>query len=199
MTKLRRKFKLRIRKKFITAFSLTILKNMNLYKSLIRPFLFSFYPETAHSICKKLWKTSFIWNVYSRFLVNDERLSVNLAGLKLRNPIGLAAGFDKNCELINGLQHLFGYLVLGSITLSPRKGNEKPRVIRYVKEKSIVNAMGLPNDGARTCMLRLNKVQSIVPLVVSVAGFSVEDYVECTKLSQPHVDCIEINIGCPKV
>ena len=89
--------------------------------------------------------------------VDDPALVTDLAGLRLRNPIGLAAGFDKSCAHLDALGELgFGYVVGGTITRAARAGNPKPRIARDRARRSMVNAMGLPNPGAepaarRTC------------------------------------------------
>ena len=93
----------------------------------------------------------------SRFCVDDERLNTSVGHLEFPNPVGLAAGFDKNCEMFRALFKMgFGYLTLGTVTLNPREGNPKPRVWRY-PGNSLVNSMGLPNDGAEKIAENLQK------------------------------------------
>ena len=90
-------------------------------------------PETAHIIAKCFFKRSWLWSLLrSRFCVDDERLNTSVGHLEFPNPVGLAAGFDKNCEMSRALFKMgFGYLTLGTVTLNPREGNPKPRVWRY--------------------------------------------------------------------
>jgi len=118
--------------------------------------------------------------------------------LSLPNPVGLAAGFDKNCELSRALFDIgFGYLTLGTVTLNPRKGNPKPRIWRY-PGKSIVNSMGLPNQGAERIASNLSKHRTErCPVIVSVSGLNVEEFVQCYRVIEPLVDGIELNISTP--
>ena len=114
------------------------------------------------------------------------------------NPVGLAAGFDKNCELSTALFDIgFGYLTLGTVTLNPREGNPKPRIWRY-PGKSIVNSMGLPNQGAEHIASNLSKHRTErCPVIVSVSGLNVEEFVQCYRVIEPLVDGIELNISTP--
>jgi dihydroorotate dehydrogenase len=116
----------------------------------------------------------------------------------LPNPVGLAAGFDKNSELSTALFDMgFGYLTLGTVTLNPREGNPKPRIWRY-PGKSIVNSMGLPNQGAARIASNLSKHRTErCPVIVSVSGLNVEELVQCYRVIEPLVDGIELNISTP--
>lgn len=172
----------------------------SLYKSVGRPAIFLAGPETAHGIAKWFFKRPWLWRLLSwRLSVPDERLQVKLGSLTLPNPVGLAAGFDKNCEMSTALFQLgFGYLTLGTVTLSPREGNPKPRIWRY-PENSLVNSMGLPNEGAQRIAANLSgeRGKRTGPLIVSVSGLSVEEFVECYCQIQPFADGIELNISSP--
>jgi len=119
----------------------------------------------------------------------------------MRNPIGLAAGFDKNCEMARALLELgFGYLTLGTVTLKPREGNPKPRIWRQ-RGRSLINSMGLPNAGTQQIISNLsserNENRRAAPLVLSVSGLSLEEFVECYRLIEPSVDAVELNISSP--
>jgi dihydroorotate dehydrogenase len=130
--------------------------------------------------------------------VRDNRLRVKVGELELPNPVGLAAGFDKNCEMPEALFHIgFGYLTLGTVTLKPREGNPKPRMWRY-PERSLVNSMGLPNEGANEIEAKLSKrIPYQGPIVVSISGLSVDEFVDCYRLIEPLADAIELNISTP--
>ena len=121
--------------------------------------------------------------------------------MRLSNPVGLAAGFDKNCEMIQSLAALgFGYITVGTITLHPRPGNPKPRMVRDAKESSIVNALGFPSDGLASAARRLERSQSVrakVPIVASVSGETVDEIVRCHRRLESLVDAVEINISSP--
>jgi dihydroorotate dehydrogenase len=156
-------------------------------------------PETAHEIAKWFFKRSSLWRPLSwRLCVSDERLHVKVGNLELPNPVGLAAGFDKNCEMWNSLFRIgFGYLTLGTVTLNPREGNAKPRMWRY-PERSLVNSMGLPNRGVRENVANLvHRPPNMGLIIVSVSGLNIEEFVECYRQLEPLTDGIELNISTP--
>ena len=156
-------------------------------------------PETAHEIAKWFFKRPSLWRPLSwRLCVSDERLHVKVGNIELPNPVGLAAGFDKNCEMWNSLFRVgFGYLTLGTVTLNPREGNAKPRMWRY-PERALVNSMGLPNRGARENVANLTqRPPSMKPIIVSVSGLNIEEFVECYRQLEPLTDGIELNISTP--
>jgi dihydroorotate dehydrogenase len=156
-------------------------------------------PETAHELAMWFFKRRFLWELVSwRLHPRNPRLSVKLGNFDLTNPVGLAAGFDKNCEMIESLFRIgFGYVTLGTVTLNPRKGNPKPRIWRY-PPNALVNSMGLPNKGARAIITDLAPHPSAYgPAVVSISGLSVNEFVECFRLVEPLVDGTELNISTP--
>jgi len=172
---------------------------LSIYQNLAKPAIFLTSPEDAHTIAKWFFKRSWIWNLASEFLcVDDERLHVTWGHLTIPNPVGLAAGFDKNCEMSDALFCIgYGYLVLGTVTLKPREGNPKPRMWRH-PGKSIINSMGLPNLGAAAIAKNLPKRKPTRGRVlVSICGLDVEEFVECYRQIQPLVDGIELNISTP--
>jgi dihydroorotate dehydrogenase len=121
-----------------------------------------------------------------------------VGNFEVPNPVGLAAGFDKNCEMWNSLFRIgFGYLTLGTVTLNPRDGNAKPRIWRY-PERSLVNSMGLPNRGVRESMANLmQRPANIKTIIVSVSGLNIEEFVECYHQTESVADGIELNISTP--
>jgi dihydroorotate dehydrogenase len=173
---------------------------MSLYKTLARPVMFLTPPETAHNIAKLFFKRPWLWKLMrSRFCVEDERLHVTVRPLKLLNSVGLAAGFDKNCEMFQALLNIgFGYLVLGTVTLNPRYGNPKPRLWRYPENSSLVNSMGLPNDGALKIAVNLQKQRPDEGrIIVSISGLSVEEFTDSFRIMEPLADGIELNVSTP--
>ena len=172
----------------------------SVYKSIAKPRIFLTGPETAHTIAKWFFKRPWLWKLLSwRFSVQDERLHVKLGSLTIPNPVGLAAGFDKNCEMSRALFQLgFGYLILGTVTLNEREGNPKPTIWRY-PGNSIVNSMGLPNLGAQRISKNLSKEKTkrAGPLIVSVSGLGPDEFVECYHQIEPFADAIELNISSP--
>jgi dihydroorotate dehydrogenase len=172
---------------------------LSLYKTVVKPALFLTPPETAHGIAKWFFKRPLIWKILSwRMRVRDHQLRVNVGNLALPNPVGLAAGFDKNCEMSEALFHIgFGYLTLGTVTLKPREGNPKPRMWRY-PERSLVNSMGLPNEGVHEIAAKLSKRNpDLGPSIVSISGLSIDEFVECYREIEPLADGIELNISTP--
>ena len=171
----------------------------SLYESILRPVMFLTPPEEAHGVAKWFFKRASLWRLLGWHLpVRDERLRVRIGKNTLPNPVGLAAGFDKDCELWSSLFRLgFGYLTLGTVTLNPREGNPKPRMWRY-PQRSLVNSMGLPNDGAKKASVNLSrKTFKPGPIVVSISGLSIKEIVECYRQMEPVADAIELNISTP--
>ena len=173
-----------------------------LYSVLIRPLLFALPPETAQSVADLLLKREFIWRALSPALsVRSPKLEVDLCGLKLQNPVGLAAGFDKDCEFIPSMSALgFGYITAGTVTRHPKRGNSKPRMFRYVKDASLINALGFPGRGLDLAVRQLeaaHKSSARVPTVISVSGITVDEIVECHRRLEPLVDAVEVNISSP--
>jgi dihydroorotate dehydrogenase len=156
-------------------------------------------PETAHDFAKWFFERPFLWRLVSwRLCVRDPKLHVKLGELDLPNPVGLAAGFDKNCEMLESLFNIgFGYITLGTITLNPREGNPKPRIWRH-QTNALVNSMGLPNRGAKAIAATLSRRKAMPgPVILSISGLSVEEFVECYRQMEPLVDGVELNISTP--
>ncbi|PAF47669.1 dihydroorotate dehydrogenase (quinone) [Helicobacter sp. 12S02232-10] len=136
---------------------------MLVYKTL-RNLLFKLEPETAHRLTEIFLKTvsgfSFLQELMAnRFCDENEVLKNQVCGLDFYNPIGLAAGFDKNATMIKGLSALgFGFLEVGTLTKHPQKGNPKPRLFRYLQEESLQNAMGFNNEGSVKVASRISKI-----------------------------------------
>ena len=172
---------------------------MGWYGSLARPLLFALPPETSHRLAQGLLRLPLPWRRLGR-AVEDPRLRTSLAGVQLANPIGLAAGFDKTGERADALGRVgFGYVVLGTFTRRPREGNPKPRIARNVRQRSLVNAMGLPNPGAEAAARTLARIERTAPRIASIGDEDVADAVEAHALLEPHVDAIELNASCPNV
>ena len=172
------------------------------YKAFVRPILFKLSPETAQSAAEFALKPEFLWRRLAPFLtVSSERLEVDLAGIRLRNPVGLAAGYDKDCHVLPSLAALgFGYVTGGTVTESPRPGNPMPRVIRYTKDESLINSLGFPSKGLNHAARQLKRSQHAradAPVVVSVSGVTIDEIVNCHKRLEPLVDAVEVNISSP--
>jgi dihydroorotate dehydrogenase len=172
---------------------------MDLYRAMARPALFALRPETAHRIALATLALPIPWERLVA-AVADPALRTSLAGIDLENPIGLAAGFDKTGGRLDALGRLgFGFVVVGTFTRRPRKGNQRPTIVRYARRSSIVNAMGLPNPGADAAARTLAATPRTSPRFASIADENVRDVVETHALLEPHVDAIELNASCPNV
>jgi dihydroorotate dehydrogenase len=173
---------------------------MGWYPAVGRPLFFALPPETAHRVAGVILGLPLPWRRIGH-AIHDPRLGVELAGIPLRNPIGLAAGFDKTCRHLDALGDLgFGYVVGGTITRAPRSGNPGPRIVRYPSRGSMTNAMGLPNPGAeRAAETLVSETRGSAPRFISVADEALDDALSAVRLLAPHADGIELNASCPNV
>lgn len=126
---------------------------MSLFKHILRPALFHLDAERAHTLSLLALKRGVAPPVMQ---TNDQRLAVSLFGLNFPNPVGLAAGFDKNAEVPDAILSLgFGFTEVGSLTPRPQSGNPKPRVFRLPEDHGVINRMGFNNDGHAAALARL--------------------------------------------
>src|SRR5262249_58845704 len=141
------------------------------------------------------------WELLGRSLAEpDPRLAVDFCGLRLRTPVGLAAGFDKDCESVPALSRLgFGCVTVGSIMTEARPGNPLPRLSRLPRRQALLNSQGLPSKGRAAALARLRTLpERPVPLVANLCGFAVDELAEATRDVQPYVDAVEIGLICPQ-
>ena len=172
---------------------------MGWYEAVGRPLMLALPPEASHRLAQAALSLPLPWRRIGGG-APDPSLEVDLAGLRLRNPIGLAAGFDKTCRHLDTLAELgFGSVVGGTITRRPRTGNPKPRIARNRATSSLTNAMGLPNPGADEAARALARARRVAPILVSVADEDVGDATATLELVAPHADGIELNASCPNV
>jgi dihydroorotate dehydrogenase len=172
---------------------------MGWYTAVGRPAFFSLPPETAHRIAAAALDLPLPWERIGGAF-RDPALATGLSGVPVRNPVGLAAGFDKTCRHLGALGRLgFGYVVGGTITRRARTGNSRPRIARSPATRSIVNAMGLPNPGADAAAEHLRRDEGPAPRVVSFADEGIEDAVASLELLGPVADAVELNASCPNV
>jgi len=183
-----------------------------LYNYIIRPILFRFDAESVHDtmtkLCIFLGKHEFIKKIISYFFVyRNSKLNIDICGIDFENPIGLAAGFDKNANLIDFMPCIgFGFIEVGSVTGEKCLGNPRPRLFRLPKDKTLVINYGLCNDGAEFISKKLTDKKCQIKLGVSVAKTndpnikgraSIMDYVKAFRLLSPIGDYTTINISCP--
>jgi dihydroorotate dehydrogenase len=167
------------------------------YGAVGRPAFFALPPEASHRIAMGLLSLPLPWERIGGAAL-DRSLRVELCGIELPNPIGLAAGFDKSCRRLGALARLgFGHVVGGTITRAPRRGNPRPRIARRPEDRAIVNSMGLPNPGAQSAARHLRRDRRIGPRFVSVADERADDALTTAELVAPHADAIELNASSP--
>ena len=183
-----------------------------MYKLIIRSILFLFDPEKVHyftfSLIRILCKIPLISNLFrSLYQVKDKKLERTLFGITFKNPVGLAAGFDKNAVLYNELANFgFGFIEIGTITPKGQEGNPKKRLFRLKDDQGIINRMGFNNEGLEVAIQQLKKNKGSV-IIGGNIGKNTEtlpenytaDYLECLKGLHPYVDYFVLNVSCPNV
>lgn len=173
----------------------------------IRPALFCLSPEDAHRLTLNILKYA------PGFLLPKPKspppeLKVSLWGRNFPNPVGLAAGFDKNAESISGLFHFgFGFIEAGTVTLKPQDGNPRPRVFRCAQHNAVINRMGFPNCGAAIFKENLRSFLEKKPKPNGVLGINIgmnkdqtdaaKDYTALVRSLAPMADYLTINISSP--
>lgn len=183
-----------------------------MYKLLIRPIFFLFDPEKIHhftfSLVKFLSKIPGMSSIFrGMYQVNDKKLERNLFGLTFKNPVGLAAGFDKNAVLYNELADFgFGFVEIGTVTPKGQVGNPKKRLFRLKDDKGIINRMGFNNEGLEAAIEQLKKNKGKIIIGGNIGKNTnttpenyTEDYVACFKGLHPYVDYFVLNVSCPNV
>jgi dihydroorotate dehydrogenase len=177
---------------------------MSLYRNALRPALFTLSADGSHSLAHAAMRWPTPWRALaaaSGLDVVDPELKTHFAGIEMSNPVGLAAGFDKNAELLGALSALgFGFICVGSIMPEPRYGNPFPRLVRYPERESLADSMGVPSKGLAYAVERLRRPRpGRVPVIANVGGFSSRSIADGVLAVQPHVDAVEISLMCPNV
>ncbi len=178
---------------------------MSTLYSLFRPLLFTFDAEKAHRMTLKALQSGMLPSCPP---FHDRMLEVDLWGLKFPNPVGLAAGFDKNAEVIGPMLGLgFGFSEVGTVTPEPQEGNPTPRVFRDPGTESLINAMGFPNVGMGAFRHNLEKFLEKKPRPPGIVGVNIgknkdqsepaKDYTLLIRNLAPLADYITINISSP--
>lgn len=183
-----------------------------MYKHLIRPLLFLLEPEIAHRFAANSMKLAGRIPGFSRltekiFNVDTPDSAFEIYGLKFKNRIGMAAGFDKNAEFYGEFAALgFSFIEIGTVTPLPQQGNPQPRLFRIKEDQAMINRMGFNNKGVEYAV---NKLKNRVPGLI-IGGnigkntltpndLAVHDYAICFKKLYDHVDYFTINISCPNI
>lgn len=180
-----------------------------MYKSLIRPALFKFDPEEVHyftfdflrKFCKIPGALGFL---KAKFNLEDPRLEREVFGLKFKNPVGLAAGFDKDAKLYKELSALgFGFIEVGTVTPKPQPGNDKKRLFRLKEDSAIINRMGFNNEGVEKMVERLKNNRDVLiggnigKNKVTPNDRAVDDYVYSFDALFDHVNYFVVNVSSP--
>ncbi len=180
-----------------------------MYKQIIRPILFCFDPEAVHHFTFSLVRfvnkipgiSSLIKSLYT---VNDKRLEREVFGLKFKNPVGLAAGFDKDAKLYKELSNFgFGFIEIGTLTPKAQEGNPKKRLFRLLEDSAIVNRMGFNNGGVDEAVKRLNVNNGVLiggnigKNKITPNEEAVKDYEICFDALYDYVDYFVVNVSSP--
>ncbi|MGY8989730.1 MAG: dihydroorotate dehydrogenase (quinone), partial [Flavobacteriales bacterium] len=177
-----------------------------MYK-LVRSFLFLFNPEKIHHLTFSLIKIGYkfplkSWVWIKMFCIKDSRLERDLFGIKFPNPVGLAAGFDKDAKLIDELSCFgFGFIEIGTLTPKAQPGNPKPRL---TEDSAIINRMGFNNEGVEEAILRLKKRKSDIIIggnigknKLTLNEHATEDYIISFNALFLYVDYFVVNVSSP--
>ena len=174
-----------------------------LYQSIIRPWLFRKDPEESHErILHLLARLEFLYGTLEDFYrVEDQRLIVKIGPLILANPVGLAAGFDKNVTAPKMISAFgFGFMEVGAITAQAQPGNPKPRLYRLPEDDALINRLGFNNEGAAAIALKLDRLRARngrpkIPLGMNIGRTkivetkdAVADFLSCFEQLFPHGD-----------
>ncbi|OGQ17930.1 MAG: dihydroorotate dehydrogenase (quinone) [Deltaproteobacteria bacterium RIFCSPHIGHO2_02_FULL_40_11] len=176
-----------------------------MFYKLLRPILFLFDPEKIHDL---LLTCLAIWHFFSiNFRQKKCHVTGQVFGLHFPNPVGLAAGFDKNAKALLAWQDLgFGFIEIGTVTPKPQAGNPKPRIFRFPKEKALLNGMGFPNDGIEKVVERLKRAKPKLKIPVGLNigknkdtpnEKAVFDYTKCIEVANPYCDFFVLNVSSP--
>jgi dihydroorotate dehydrogenase len=173
------------------------------YRSLVRPLLFRLPPETAHELA--LHSLSLLPSRLIAKQFNDPALRIERFGLSFSNPVGLAAGFDKNGVALQPLAALgFGFIEAGTVTFHPQPGNPRPRLFRLREDEALINRAGFNNDGAAAFAKRVKQHRPDCVLGVSIGKSKItpledatEDYLKSFELVHEVADYIAVNVSSP--
>ncbi|GAX88264.1 dihydroorotate dehydrogenase [Lebetimonas natsushimae] len=183
---------------------------MDIFKA-IKPLIYKTDPEFAHNAVETIFRTArrcpFFFNpLIKKNFIDDPILNQKIWDLEFKNPVGVAAGFDKNATMISAWPALgFGWGEIGAVTPKPQPGNEKPRAWRHVEQEAVQNAYGFNNEGVKVIKERLSKIYPfILPIAANIGKNkttpeerAIEDYKILVKELKDVVDFFVINISSP--
>jgi len=179
-----------------------------IYRSLVRPLVFRFDSEAVHHVAVRWGGFPGVAALCQKlYLYDDPALHTEVFGLRFSSPVGLAAGFDKQCELVPTLAALgFSHIELGSVTAEPQEGNPRPRIFRLPFDNALINRMGFPSGGAEAFLLRLRNVYGVTPAIIGVnigktkvvpIDQALVDYVSTFSRVRDFADYFVLNVSSP--
>lgn len=183
---------------------------MNVYKAIIKPLLFSLSPESAHhfvfGFIKTIFKLPGASGLFRKtFCLRSNKLERTIFGIHFPNPVGLAAGFDKDAKLFDELSSLgFGFIEVGTVTPKAQAGNDKPRMFRLPSDEALINRMGFNNEGIDAMIRRLKKRNPKIIIGGNIGKnkntpneMASDDYENCFRELYNYVDYFAINVSSP--
>lgn len=178
-----------------------------MYKLLIQPVLFLFSPETSHNIVASFLKIPGVpWLLRMAYNYENPKLERKVFGFTFPNPVGLAAGFDKDAKFFDEIAGCgFGFIEVGTVTPKPQPGNEKPRLFRLTKDEALINRMGFNNDGVEAMAERLKQRKNFKMVIGGNIGKNkitpnenaLSDYEYCFEKLYDYVDYFVVNVSSP--
>jgi len=184
---------------------------MSFYGSVLRPLLFRLDPETAHDLGVRALAAADVLPFARRWMeatytYRDKSLETEVAGLRFPNPVGLAAGFDKDCRLAGILPALgFGFLECGTVTAEPQPGNPRPRIFRFPEHQALINRLGFNSAGAEGSLQNLRRAPGrTVPVGINIGlnkdarqDHAPQDYARTFAKLYAHGDYFTVNVSSP--
>jgi dihydroorotate dehydrogenase len=184
-----------------------------MYRYFIRPLLFLMPPEVIHHLLtgtlRRLFRIPGVPRIVRAiYAVRDPLLKTQFLGMEFRNPVGLAAGFDKNGEVFNEFSDFgFGYIEVGTVTPKGQPGNPRPRSFRIPADKGLINRMGFNNHGVEALVERIRHRRrkgillggNIGKNTLTPNDRAVDDYATCFEALYGHVDYFVVNVSCPNL
>jgi dihydroorotate dehydrogenase len=183
-----------------------------MYKRVVRPVLFLFSPERIHHFIVFLLRARFFIPFSSFFIrkifeIRSPKLERTVFGITFKNPVGFAAGFDKNAQVYNELANFgFSHIEIGTVTPKAQEGNPKPRLFRLKEDRGLINRMGFNNQGAEKIAANLKKRKHKIMVGGNIGKNTltpnedaVADYIYCYEALYDFVDYFAVNVSCPNI